>query len=65
MTKTTALLNLMRRKWVSPIVALNECQIFSLSQRCGEFRREGHAVVSRWVETQGARFKEYRITSKG
>jgi hypothetical protein len=33
----------------------------SLSQRCGEFRRDGVNVVDRWVEQGGKRFKTYRI----
>jgi hypothetical protein len=39
--------------------------IMALSQRCGELRRAGYPVVSRWIETESlfgkARFKAYRI----
>lgn len=56
------LLRLLQRKWVTPLVALSEAQCLSLSQRCGEFRREGVNVIDRWVKTPtGKRVKAYRI----
>jgi Helix-turn-helix domain len=56
------LIKLLQRKWVTPLVALNEAQCLSLSQRCGDFRRSGLNVVDRWVKTpSGKRVKAYRI----
>lgn len=60
-TKKQRLLQLMRRRWVSPLVALQACGLLSLSQRAGELRREGHNVVTRWANSKGARFCEYRV----
>lgn len=63
-TKTLRLIKLMKQRWVSPIDALNACGLMSLSQRCGELRREGVNVVSKWVHSpRGGRFKAYRIVS--
>jgi len=60
-TKLTKLIALMRKRWVSPIDALNHCGLMSLSQRCGELRRDGVNVVSKWVNHNGGRHKAYRI----
>jgi len=56
-----ALIRLLRRQWVSPIDALRHVGCMSLSQRCGELRRSGVNVVSRWVHANGKKFKAYRI----
>jgi len=56
------LIKLLSRKWVTPIVALNEVGCFSLSQRCGEMRAEGMNVLDKWVKLpSGKRVKAYRI----
>lgn len=55
------LIKLLRRQWVSPIEALNKVQCMSLSQRCGELRRDGVNVISKWVSSGSKRFKSYRI----
>jgi hypothetical protein len=59
--KITRLVALMKRRWVSPIDALNHCGLMSLSQRCGELRRSGVKVVDKWVTRDGSRHKAYRI----
>lgn len=61
-TMREKLLKLLRRKWVTPIVALSEAGCFSLSQRCGGFRRQGLNVLDKWVHLpSGVRVKAYRI----
>lgn len=55
------LIRLLQRQWVSPIDALKHVGCMSLSQRCGELRRAGVNVASRWVQSNGKRFKAYRI----
>lgn len=55
------LIRLLQRQWVSPLDALQKVGCMSLSQRCGELRRGGVNVVSRWVQANGKRFKAYRI----
>ncbi|OPZ11098.1 MAG: hypothetical protein BWZ07_02256 [Alphaproteobacteria bacterium ADurb.BinA280] len=49
MTMKADLIKLLRARWVTPVVALNEAKCFSLSQRCGDLRRDG--------------VKEYRIVA--
>jgi hypothetical protein len=61
MTMKESLLKLLKRQWLSPVDALRLAGCMSLSQRCGEFRRDGVNVVDRWVEQGGKRFKTYRI----
>ncbi len=57
-----SLLSILRKKWVTPLVALNEANCLSLSQRCGEFRRSGLPVQDKWVHTDtGKKVKAYRI----
>lgn len=59
------LLSLLRKQWVTPLIALNKANCLSLSQRCGEFRRQGINVESKWVDLpSGKRCKAYRITKK-
>lgn len=63
-TMKPALIKLLTRKWVTPLIALNEVNCLSLSQRCGELRRTGVNVASRWVETAtGKRVKAYKIVT--
>ena len=62
MTMKTELLALLRREWVTPLYALEAVNCLSLSQRCGELRRDGHTVLDKWVSTQsGKRIKAYRV----
>jgi len=58
------LLALLGTRWVTPIVALREVGCLSLSQRCGEFRRElGLPIADKWVKRKGKRFKAYRLAA--
>jgi len=66
MKKRTMLSSLqtgLKRRWISPMRALVDHGCMSLSQRCGELRRAGVKVQSRWAESNGKRFKEYRVTA--
>jgi hypothetical protein len=61
-TMRDRLLALLQREWVTPLEALQQCGCLSLSQRCGEFRREGIRVSDRWVDLpNGKRVKAYRV----
>ena len=63
-TMESRLLKLLKRKWVSPLDALNAVGCFSLSQRCGEFARSGYSVAKKWVELpNGKRVRAYRVTA--
>lgn len=62
MTKKQILFGTLCRRWLTPLEAASVCGILSLSQRCGEFRREGHTVAEKWVTTpSGSRIKAYTI----
>lgn len=62
MTMQAELFQTLKRQWLTPLEALRMCNCLSLSQRCGEFRRQGHAVMDRWVKlANGKRVKQYRI----
>lgn len=60
-TKKAALLDLLRRQWVTPLDCLRHCHLMTLSQRVSEFRAQGIDVADKWIERDGARFKAYRI----
>ena len=61
-TKKAALLALLRNQYVTPIDALNRCDIFSLAQRISEWRAAGHLIGDKWIVTpSGARVKAYRL----
>jgi hypothetical protein len=56
------LIALLCKQWLTPLDALNKAGCLSLSQRCGELRREGFRVTDKWVTTPtGKRVKAYRI----
>ena len=58
-TKKLAALAIMKRRWLTPLAALYECGLLSLSQRAGELRREGYTVISKRV--QGECYHQYRV----
>ena len=72
MTMKKDLMARLLKGWVTPIDALRDCNCFSLSQRCGEFRREYEAngglnawrpprIIDKWVTLSGGkRVKAYR-----
>ena len=60
-TKIARLRKLLKKQWITPLVALNECGLMSLSQRIGDLRREGMTIIDKWVTpSPGTRFKAYR-----
>lgn len=60
-TKIERLRKLIRRQWITPLIALNECGLLSLSQRVGQLRREGLTIIDKWViPSPGTRVKAYR-----
>jgi hypothetical protein len=61
MTKKQALLTALRQRWLTPLEAAQQVGVFALSQRVGEFKREGHKIVDRWVDTGAARVKAYHV----
>lgn len=61
-TKTEKLVSVLKRRWLTPLEAVHAVGLYSLSQRCGELRRAGVNVISRWVKTpSGSRVKAYRV----
>lgn len=67
-TKKDRLLRVLKRRWLTPLEAVGECGLFSLSQRCGELRRsadlrrEGYRVIDKWVHLpSGSRVKAFRV----
>lgn len=63
-TKEAKLRAEMRKRWVDPIIARDKCGILNcLSQRAGDFKREGLNVVSKWIKDKSGRnvCKAYRI----
>lgn len=60
-TMEARLLKLLKRKWISPVDALNEAGCFSLAQRVSEWRAAGIDIRDKWVELNGGkRVKAYR-----
>ena len=56
------LLEMLRQEWVTPVSALNTVGCFSLSQRVGEFVRDGMAIQKQWVDLpSGKRVRAYRL----
>ena len=60
-SKTKAALSMLKRRWLSNLEAAHVIGLMSLSQRVSKFRRSGINVIDRWVESDGSRFKQYRI----
>ena len=63
-TMEERLYKLLKRRWVTPLVALEAVGCLSLSQRCGELARAGHEVAKKWVcLPNGKRVMSYRIAA--
>lgn len=59
--KQTTLM-LLRKGWTTALQSAQAGGCLSLSQRIGEFRRDGLTVVDKWITTDsGARVKAYKI----
>ena len=62
MTKKADLLKLLGRQWVTPLDALQKCQIFTLAQRVSEWRADGMTIAKQWrTMPSGARVRAYRL----
>lgn len=64
-TQTQQLISLLRRKWVTPITALNEVSCMRLAARIADIRAQGYVVESKWVKPRDGRnqFKAYRLAA--
>lgn len=61
MSQHQMILKQLKRGWTTPIDALHQSGSMKLSTRVGELRRAGVAIIDKWVEVNGKRFKAYRI----
>ena len=61
MSQTSQLISLMKKKWVTPQDALRHAGCFRLAARVKDCRDRGIVVHDRWIESDGKRFKAYRI----
>jgi hypothetical protein len=62
MTMKAELLTLLKKQWVTPLVALREVNCLSLSQRCGELERSGVRIQRQWRNLpNGKRVRAYRV----
>ena len=60
-TKKAHLFALLGKRWMTHIDAMTLCRIATISQRVSEWRAEGHCIADKWVTSDGARFKAYRL----
>ena len=60
-TKKAALLALLRKQYVTPLIALHHCRILSLSQRISNWRAQGYEFAQRVVECDGSRVAAYKF----
>lgn len=64
-TMQDKLLELLKSQWVTPIDALEKAGCFSLSQRCGGFKRAGHPIQKKWVHlASGKKVRAYTLASR-
>lgn len=62
MTAKTRTLALLSRGWLTALQSAQRGGCLSLSQRVGEFRRDGWVIDARWQKTDsGARIKADRL----
>lgn len=60
--KTQAAIQIMRRRWLTTLGAINACGLSSLSQRISVLRRKGYEFDQRTVVTAtGSRIAEYKL----
>lgn len=61
-TMEQRLMKLLKRRWTTPLDALNHAQCLSLAQRVSEWRRAGVEINDKWVGlSNGKRVKAYRV----
>ena len=61
MTQHQLILDQLRRRWLTPLDALNTCGTMKLSTRIGELRMMGHLIADRWVDVGQKRVKAYKL----
>jgi len=62
MNQTKRLLSLTRRRWVSPLVALQSIGCLRLGARIYDLRRQGHQFDERWRKLpNGKMVKEFKL----
>lgn len=62
MSAKTRTLALLARGWLTSLQSAQRGGCLSLSQRVGEFRRQGWVIDHKWVKTEsGARVRAYRL----
>ena len=62
MTQHTSIIKELRKSWLSGIEALHKCGTMKLASRVSEIRRQGYIIEDKWVESNGKRFKSYRMS---
>ena len=62
MTQHTSIIKELRKGWLSGIEALHKCGTMKLATRIGELRMQGYFIDDKWVESNGKRFKSYRMS---
>ena len=62
MTQHTAIIKELRKGWLSGLDALKKCGTMKLATRIGELRMQGYFIDDKWVESNGKRFKSYRMS---
>ena len=64
-TMRQTLLDLLKAGYVTPLDALQRAGCMSLSQRCGEFARDGHKVDKRWMKlANGKKIMSYKVIAE-
>lgn len=62
--RTQIINHLMTKGPLTVLTAIKYIGCYAISQRCGELRREGFAIESRWVELEsGKKVKEYYMNT--
>ena len=59
------LIKLMKYRWVTPLLALNEVKCMRLAARVLEIKKMGYILKERWEYTEsGKRVKAFKIVGK-
>tara|TARA_R110000868_G_scaffold211993_2_gene462016 strand:- start:3017 stop:3226 length:210 start_codon:yes stop_codon:yes gene_type:complete len=64
MTQHQLILKRLNQGWTTPLDALSAAGTMKLATRVGELRVAGYAILDKWVEANGKRFKAYRIVKQ-
>ena len=61
MTQQEQLLKRLRQDWTTPLDALMYCGCMRLAARILECKQAGMNVVDKWVDSNGKKYKAYKI----